>query len=69
MIAELKPYPKYKPSSHAWLGDLPQHWSLMPNRALFAEVKKIFDPQNIFNPGKKTGGDLRYSADHIAATQ
>lgn len=25
---------------------------------LFKEVKKIFDPQNIFNPGKKVGGDL-----------
>ncbi|MFA7302392.1 MAG: FAD-binding oxidoreductase [Candidatus Paceibacterota bacterium] len=24
--------------------------------ALFAETKKIFDPQNIFNPGKKVGG-------------
>ncbi len=24
--------------------------------ALFAKVKKIFDPQNIFNPGKKVGG-------------
>ena len=22
---------------------------------LFAEIKKIFDPQNIFNPGKKVG--------------
>ena len=22
---------------------------------VFAEVKKIFDPQNIFNPGKKVG--------------
>lgn len=37
--------------------------------ALFAEVKKIFDPDNIFNPGKKVGGDLKYSVDHIAATQ
>ncbi|MGB7957635.1 MAG: FAD-binding oxidoreductase [Minisyncoccia bacterium] len=37
--------------------------------ALFAEVKKIFDPQNIFNPGKKVNGDLKYSTDHITATQ
>ena len=37
--------------------------------ALFAEVKKIFDPLNIFNPGKKVGGDLQYSVDHITATQ
>jgi len=26
--------------------------------ALFAEVKKIFDPLNILNPGKKTGGTI-----------
>jgi FAD/FMN-containing dehydrogenase len=36
--------------------------------ALFAETKKIFDPLNIFNPGKKVGGDMQYSEDHIAAT-
>ncbi len=36
--------------------------------ALFAGVKKIFDPLGIFNPGKKTGGSLQYSVDHIAAT-
>ncbi|HUZ92886.1 MAG TPA: FAD-binding oxidoreductase [Candidatus Paceibacterota bacterium] len=31
---------------------------------LFIETKKIFDPQGIFNPGKKTGGSLAYSAEH-----
>ena len=36
---------------------------------LFAEVKKIFDPLGIFNPGKKVGGSLQYSTEHIAPTQ
>lgn len=34
--------------------------------ALFQEVKKIFDPHNIFNPGKKVNGTLQYALDHIA---
>ena len=32
---------------------------------LFREVKCIFDPDNIFNPGKKVGGSLEYIASHI----
>lgn len=36
---------------------------------LFREVKQIFDPENIFNPGKKVGGSLEYSTKHIEATQ
>ncbi len=36
---------------------------------LFAETKRIFDPENIFNPGKKVNGNLQYSVDHIQATQ
>jgi len=34
--------------------------------ALFVETKKIFDPKNIFNPGKKVGGTLDYMERHIA---
>lgn len=34
---------------------------------LFKEVKNIFDPQNIFNPGKKVGGSLEYAESHINA--
>ncbi len=33
--------------------------------ALFAEVKRIFDPQNIFNPGKKVGGSFDYIRTHL----
>jgi len=33
--------------------------------SLFEETKKIFDPDNIFNPGKKVGGSLDYAMKHI----
>ncbi len=33
---------------------------------LFKQTKEIFDPQNIFNPGKKVGGTIEYLASHIA---
>ncbi|MFY9493071.1 MAG: FAD-binding oxidoreductase [Minisyncoccia bacterium] len=32
---------------------------------LFEEVKKIFDPAGIFNPGKKVGARLDYSLSHL----
>ncbi len=34
--------------------------------ALFAQVKQIFDPQNIFNPGKKVGGSKEYVRNHLS---
>ena len=32
---------------------------------LFEEVKDILDPDNIFNPGKKVRGSLKYAMDHL----
>ncbi len=34
--------------------------------ALFKEVKEIFDPLNIFNPGKKVGGTKEYLEAHLS---
>ncbi len=31
----------------------------------FAKVKHLFDPQNIFNPGKKVGGSFEYITSHV----
>lgn len=33
---------------------------------IFKEIKQIFDPNNIFNPGKKVGGTVEYMEAHIA---
>lgn len=32
---------------------------------LFKEVKELFDPLYLFNPGKKVGGSLKYIEDHV----
>lgn len=34
--------------------------------ALFEQTKNIFDPKNIFNPGKKVGGSIEYMEAHLA---
>jgi len=39
MIADLKPYSEYKVSDQDWFGSVPLHWSVLPNRAIFEEVK------------------------------
>jgi type I restriction enzyme, S subunit len=44
MIADLKPYPNMKDSGVPWLGVVPEHWDVLPNRALFLEVKERDHP-------------------------
>lgn len=36
---------------------------------LFAQVKRLFDPLNIFNPGKKVGGSLAESMEHVSSAR
>ena len=62
MIADLKPYPEYKASSHAWIGDVPQHWSVVPNRSLFAEVKDRNHPDEEMLSVTITSGIIRQKA-------
>ena len=44
MIADLKPYPAMKDSGVEWLGEVPEHWDVLPNRTFFAEVKERGHP-------------------------
>ncbi|MBN8211638.1 MAG: restriction endonuclease subunit S [Xanthomonadales bacterium] len=41
MIADLKPYPKYKDSGLPWVGQVPAHWKLVPNRGLVRRRKVL----------------------------
>ncbi len=40
MIANLQPYPAYKDSGLPWIGRVPAHWNLPPNRALL-RLRKV----------------------------
>ena len=44
MIAQLKPYLSTKDSGVAWLGRVPTHWNVVPNRAVFSEVNERGHP-------------------------
>ncbi len=41
----LRAYPDYKPSGVEWLGDVPAHWEVLPNRAVFAEANERNHPE------------------------
>ncbi len=41
MIADLKPYGAYKDSGLAWLGQVPEHWGVVPNRGLIRKRKVL----------------------------
>lgn len=40
MIHDLRPYPAMKDSGVPWLGQVPEHWEVVPNRAVFQEVNE-----------------------------
>ena len=41
IVNQPNPYPAYKPSGVPWLGEVPQHWDLVPNRALMSLKKDL----------------------------
>lgn len=41
MISDLKPYPAMKDSGLPWLGPVPEHWDLSPNRRLIRRRKAL----------------------------
>ena len=45
MIAGVKPYAEMKASGVDWLGEVPEHWEVLPNRAIYEEVKERDRPE------------------------
>ena len=45
MIFSLRPYAAYRDSGVPWLGEVPEHWRVLPNRATFSEVNDREHPQ------------------------
>ena len=43
-LSNIKFYPDMKNSGVEWLGDVPAHWEVLPNRAIFAEVNERNHP-------------------------
>lgn len=62
MIEGLKPYPEYKESGQKWLGLVPVHWEVLPNRALFDEVKDRNHPKEEMLSVTITRGIVRQKA-------
>src|SRR5262249_43067047 len=58
----LKPYPKMKDSGVPWLGQVPEHWPVVPNRALFTEIKERERPDEQMLSVTITRGVVRQSA-------
>jgi type I restriction enzyme S subunit len=38
MTSSMQSYPEYKASGVPWLGDVPAHWQVLPNRAILSET-------------------------------
>ena len=62
MIADLKPYPAMKESGVPWLGEVPEHWEVLPNRAIFIEVKERDHPDEQMLSVTITKGVIRQQA-------
>ena len=42
--SKTRPYPSYKETNVPWIGEVPEHWSILPNRAIFREVNQQNQP-------------------------
>lgn len=66
-MPSLKPYTAYKPVAVPWLHQVPVHWEVLPNRALFAEVNEAGRSEDEMLSVTIGRGVLK-QAEHLATT-
>jgi type I restriction enzyme S subunit len=55
-MIQLYSYPKYRDSGQQWIGHVPSHWEVLPNRALFKErIAKGHDDEQMLSVTIKRG--------------
>lgn len=62
MITGLRHYPAMKDSGVPWLGNVPEHWEVLPNRAIFSEVRERDHPDEEMLSVTITKGVIRQHA-------
>jgi type I restriction enzyme S subunit len=62
LLAGVRPYAAMKDSGVAWLGVVPEHWQILPNRAVFTEVKERDHPDAAMLSVTITKGVIRQRA-------
>ena len=64
MTADLKPYPAYKPSGVAWLGDVPSHWDIRRFKFLLREhdSRSLNGQEQLLSVSQYTGVSERSQA-------
>lgn len=65
MTDDLKPYPAYKDSGIAWLGQIPQHWGVRRMKLLLRELdgRSVRGEEQLLRVSQYTGVTERRSAD------
>ena len=46
-LANLTPYPTYKPSGVEWLGDVPAHWEVGRSKRTFTPRQELASPEDV----------------------
>ena len=65
MIADLKPYPEYRPAEGRWLGEIPSHWTVRRIKYVVRETdsRSTSGTEQLLRISQYTGVTQRRRAD------